>query len=72
MRANRLSATCVIALITALATPARRAEEGRHAAALSQRQSASASLLEESTIASVTPVFVRVQQPREVRSRQGA
>src|SRR6202166_3777271 len=55
MRANRLSAACVIALIIALATPAAAQKSGGTLRLYHNDNPPSASLLEESTIASVTP-----------------
>src|ERR1700733_3615611 len=55
MRANRLSAACVIALIIALATPAVAQKHGGTLRLYHNDNPPSASLLEESTIASVTP-----------------
>jgi peptide/nickel transport system substrate-binding protein len=55
MRANRLSAACVIALIVALATPAAAQKSGGTLRLYHNDNPPSASLLEESTIASVTP-----------------
>jgi peptide/nickel transport system substrate-binding protein len=55
MRANRLFAACVIALATALATPAAAQKSGGTLKLYHNDNPPSTSLLEESTIASVTP-----------------
>src|SRR5665213_1008630 len=72
MRANRLSAACVIALFCIALASRSRAETRRHAKTLSQRQSAEHLAAGGIDDCVGDAVFGCVQQPRDVRSRKTA